>query len=112
MSTIFKQFIHLLIVYFGKNFAQVQPASLSRWMTTCVLLACTRRASHAQLLIALLASRTPHVHERILELAALSFIADDDLDEADREAFMSSIEAQTAFHPAFKTILTLLESDE
>eukprot|EP01108_Squamamoeba_japonica_P006772 TRINITY_DN5548_c0_g2_i1.p2 TRINITY_DN5548_c0_g2~~TRINITY_DN5548_c0_g2_i1.p2 ORF type:complete len:143 (-),score=48.46 TRINITY_DN5548_c0_g2_i1:18-446(-) len=105
-----KEMFHWVVVGLP-NYAQVEPRALSRWMTTCVLLSCTRRAPLAQLLVALLASRTPHVHARVLEIAALSFIADDDLDGDDRDSFLATISADNA-DPAFQNVVQLLEGDE
>lgn len=103
------QMFHWVVVCLP-NFTQVQPTALSRWMIACTLLACTNQSALAQLLLDLLSSRANAIDDAVLQLAALAFVADADLGDDDRAAFVQLLRDQQA--PLFRQIVATLDDDD
>jgi hypothetical protein len=91
---------------------QAIPQELAQWLLTCVLLSTTRAAALEALLLDLLATREPLASADVLCIAALAFVADDDLGDDDRSALLELFRVHAARFPAFQTALQLLADDE
>ena len=74
-------------------------------------LACTRRAPLSTLLRELLALQRLEIDDDLLELAALAFVADDELPSEDRDAMLELMRAHANVQPALAAALRSLDDD-